>query len=74
VSDVAGRNNEPHHELFEASNKLATSGDAAASYLSGYRNFNGIGMGSGATTARRGIAQQSQRGGAPLTDKHGNLI
>ena len=60
--------------LFNAADTLTNgSNDAAAAYLDRYRT-GGQTFGARRGNMGRGGVQQTEKGGAALTDKHGNLI
>ena len=63
-------------DLSRASNQLASNtNDGSQSFLDRYRAGAGLGAGTSVTKGRNATGvRQGQLGGAPLTDKYGNLI
>ena len=68
MSTASAKLEKTERQLYEASDRLtANTTDASAAFLARYRG--GVGRG-----RALGGVQQTALGGAPLTDKHGNLI
>jgi hypothetical protein len=62
-------------QLHDAANSLtANATDGSSAFLARYRQMGGGAGGGGARPGAMGGIRQGQRGGAPLTDKYGNLI